>query len=242
MVSHKISRRKLLRLSIPAAGFIYTGGLSGLISCKDRSAGKESKNDTTANNQHPRKPKKTPSKRGNPYAGRDEMFLHNKTKALHYPFVFDTYDKLKEDHFTNVNTSDWEKQLDNGAHFTKDGSALIFERLAFRNLQNGINDESISRSALILGRSFKGDYAKQNMYNWRGYHLLAQMTALNTALSTGDKWTSFSNATRDTNVSQAKKIPKRHAWITSQQLFDQRVQYIQQHSAEYMNRLKKRLV
>ncbi|MDB5198454.1 MAG: hypothetical protein JWO92_417 [Chitinophagaceae bacterium] len=239
MAPHKISRRRVLQLGMPAAGIIYAGGLAELFSsCKNKTAQK----DNGAANNHPGKPKKTPVQRGNPYAGRDEMFLHNKTKALHYPYVFKTYDKLREEHVTPVNTNDWEKQLDeNGAHFTKEKSALIFERLALKNLSADVNNENLNRSAAILGRSFKTGYVKQNIHNWRGYHLLLQLITLNSAVAEADKWATFSNAIKDADISQIKKIPKRNAWIASQQLFEQRVQYIHQHTDEYMNRIKKRM-
>jgi hypothetical protein len=234
-----ITRREALKWSIPLFAAAALPGMLQLTSCKPSA---EKEGDTANNNQH-RKPKKTPVQRGNPYANRDEMFLHNKTKTLHYPYVFKTYDQLKEEHFTSVSPNEWEKQLDeNGAHFSKEKSALIFERLALKNLNAGINNEAFGRSSSILGRSFTLDYAKQNIYNWRGYNLLFQMLVLSGAVATGDKWAAFSNAIKEVNVSQIKKIPKKHAWIASQQLFDQRVQYIQQHADEYMGRLKKRSV
>lgn len=230
-----ISRREVIKWSVPLFAAAAIPGVIQLTSCSSK------KDSNTANNQHPRKPKKTPAQRGNPYAGRDEMFLHNKTKTLHYPYVFKTYDKLKEEHFTNVNTSDWEKQLDeNSAHFTTEKSALIFEKLALKNLAGEINNEKLNRSAAILGRSFTTDYAKQNIHNWRGYQLLLQLIALNSSVPDNEKWTGFGNIIRDVNVSQVKKVPRQNAWVTSQQLFDQRVQYIHQHSEEYMNRIKKR--
>lgn len=239
MTAGKVTRRRALQLGIPAAGMLYAVGLTELLSCKNKTA---TKNNTVSGGPQ-RKPKKTPVQRGNPYAGRDEMFLHHKSKALHYPFVFKTYDTLKPGHFTSVNTNDWQKQLDeNGAHFTKDGSGLIFERLALRHLKEGVNNETLSRASSILERSFTGDYAKQNKYNWRGYHLLSQMMALNSAVADADKWNLFSNGVKETKVADIKKIPKRHAWIASQQLFEQRAQYIHQHADEYMNRIKKRLV
>ncbi len=226
-------------MGMPMAGVICTGGLGEfLASCKNKTAPKD---EGTTHSQHPRRPKKTPVQRGNPYAGRDEMFLHNKSKTLHYPFVFKTYDKLKEDRVTSVNPGDWAAQLDNGAHFAKEGSALIFERLALKNLSAGINNESLGSSSAIFTRSFKTDYAKQNVYNWRGYYLLLQMIALNSAVPDTDKWSVFSNAIREANVAGIKKMPKRNEWITSQALFDQRVQYIHQHSDDYMNRIKKRM-
>lgn len=239
MELYTISRRRILQLSMPMAGIICTGGIATLLSsCKNKTAKKD---EGTANNQHPRKPKKTPVQRGNPYAGRDEMFLHNKSKTLHYPYVFKTYDKLKEEHVTGVNTVDWAKQLDeNGAHFTKQGSALIFEKLALRNLRAGINNENLGSSAAIITRSFKTDYSKQNIHNWRGYNLLVQLLALNSAVADADKWARFSEAIKNANVAGIKKLPKRNAWIASQPLFDQRVQYIHQHTDDYMNRIKKR--
>lgn len=230
-----ISRREVIKLSLPLLGVAAIPGMMQLSSCNP-SAKKEG---GTANNNQRRKPKKTPVQRGNPYANRDEMFLHNKTKTLHYPYVFKTYDQLKEDHFTLISPNNWEKQLDeNGAHFTKEKSALIFERLALKNLQGGINNETLGRSSFILGRSFTADYAKQNMYNWRGYNLLFQMVVLNSALPTADKWTTFSHAIKEVNVSQIKKLPKKHTWIASKQLFDQRVQYVQQNADKYMSRIK----
>jgi hypothetical protein len=237
MSARKISRRRALQLGLPAAGIVYTGGLTQLLSCKNKTASKDT---ATTNNQQKRKPKKTPEQRGNPYAGRDEMFLHNKSKTLHYPYVFKTYDKIKDEHITSVNPTDWENQLNNGAHFTKERSALIFEKLALKGLGE-MNNENLGRSASIIGRSFKTDYAKHNKYNWRGYHLLTQLIALNSAIPDTEKWASFSDAIKEANVSQIKKIPKRHAWIASQQLFDQRVQYIHQHADVYTGRIKKRL-
>ncbi|HMJ48308.1 MAG TPA: hypothetical protein VK498_13330, partial [Ferruginibacter sp.] len=124
---------------------------------------------------------------------------------------------------------------------TKERSALIFERLALKNLAE-INNETLNRSAAIMGRSFSTDYAKQNIYNWRGYNLLVQMITLNGAIADNEKWNTFNGVIKDANVSQIKKIPKKHSWIASQQLFDQKVKYIHQHSDEYMNRIKKRMV
>lgn len=230
-----ISRREVIKWSIP---FFAAAAIPEMLLTSCHSSAKKY---NVSNTNHPGKPNKTPVQRGNPYAGRDEMFLHNKTKALHYPYVFKTYDQLNEVHFTSVNTNDWEKQLDeNEAHFTKEKSALIFERLSLRNLANGFTNEKFSRSTDILGRSFKSDYAKQNIHNWRGYQLLLQLIALNNTVPDNEKWTAFSTTIRDANVSQIKKIPKQNVWVTSQQLFDQRVQYIHQHSEEYMNRIKKR--
>lgn len=239
MEYHTISRRKILQLSVPAAAVVYTGGITALFSCKNKTA---SNKNIATKNQPLRKPKKAPVQRGNPYAGKDEMFLHNTTKTLHYPYVFKTYDKLREDHITNINTAEWEKQLDeNGAHFTRERSALIFEKLALKNFAGNITDDSLAKSAAILGRSFKAGYAKQNVHNWRGYHFLAQMIALNNTIPDSEKWTNFSTAINEAGISKIKKIPKRHAWIASQQLFDQRMQYIHQHNEEYLNRIKKRL-
>ena len=241
MERYTISRRRILQLSVPMTGILYSGGLAALvISCKSKTT---AKTPDTATTQHPRKPKKTPVQRGNPYAGRDEMFLHNKSRTLHYPFVFKTYGTMKEEHITAVNSADWAKQLDeNGAHFAKDGSALIFERLALKNLSPTINNDSLTSASSVLARSFTTDYAKQNVHNWRGYHLLLQLLALNSAVPDGDKWAMFSNAIKEADAAHIKKIPKRHAWIVSQPLFDQRVQYVHQHNEEYTNRLKKRLV
>lgn len=241
MERYTISRRRILQLSVPVTGILYSGGLSALVaSCKNKATAKAP---DTATPQHPRKPKKTPVQRGNPYAGRDEMFLHTKSRTLHYPFVFKTYGKMKEEHITAVNSADWAKQLDeNGAHFARHGSALIFERLAFRKLSPALNNDNLAAASSVLARSFTADYAKQNVYNWRGYHLLFQLVALNSGVPVADKWPMFSNAVKQADVSHIKKIPKRHGWIVSQQLFDQRVQYVQQHNEEYTNRLKKRLV
>ena len=72
-----------------------------LTSCKPSSK----KDEDSANNKLQRKSKKTPVQRGNPYANRDEMFLHNKTKTLNYTFVFKTYDTLKEEHYTLINSN-----------------------------------------------------------------------------------------------------------------------------------------
>lgn len=232
-----ISRREVIKWSVPFFAAAAMPGMLQLTSC-DSATKKES----NTNNQQERKAKKTPVQRGNPYANRDEMFLHNKTKTLHYPYIFKTYNKLKENHFTSVNPNDWEKQLDeNGAHFTREKSALIFERLALRNLKGEINNDSLTKSAAIIGRNFNADYAKQNIHNWRGYHLLFQMVAINSVVADADKWATFSNAIKEVNISQVKKIPKRHSWIVSQQSFDKRVQYVHQHSDEYTNRLKKRV-
>lgn len=222
-------------MSIPLFAAPAIPGMLQLSSCKSSSE----KQGDTANNNQQRRPQKTPVQRSNPYANRDEMFLHNKTKTLHYPFVFKTYDQLKEDHFTSVNPNDWEKQLDeNGAHFIKEKSALIFEKLALRNLKGEITNNSLGNSLSTIGKSFTADYAKQNIYNWRGYNLLFQLIVLNSVV--GDKWTTFTSAIKHADVSQIKKLPKRHAWITSQQLFEQRVQYVQQNAEKYMSRLKKR--
>lgn len=232
--SKNISRRQVLKLSFPLFAAPAIPGMLQLSSCKSSS---EKQGDTNGNQQ--RKPKKTPVQRGNPYANRDEMFLHNKTKTLHYPFVFKTYDQLKEDHFTSVNPNDWEKQLDeNGAHFIKDKSALIFERLALRNLEGEITNESLGKSSITIGKCFTADYAKQNIYNWRGYNLLFQVIVLNS--SVGDKWTAFNSGIKHADVAQIKKLPKKNGWIRSQQLFEQRVQYVQQNAEKYMSRLKKR--
>lgn len=237
MEEHKnISRRDVLKWSVPFLAAAAVPGVLQLTSCKS-----STKKEDNTNNQQVRKPKKTPVQRGNPYANRDEMFLHNKTNTLHYPYVFKTYDQLKEQHFTSVNPKEWENQLDKGAHFAREKSALIFERLALRNLKGEVNNDAINKSASIIGRSFTTDYAKQNIHNWRGYHLLLQLIAINTTVADADKWATFSNAIKEANVSQIKKIPKRHSWIVSQQLFDQRVQYIHQHNDEYLNRIKKRV-
>ena len=234
-----ISRREVIKLSVPLFAAVAIPGMLQLTSCKSSSK----KDGGKTNNEVRRKPKKAPVQRDNPYSNRDEMFLHNKTKTLHYPFVFKTYDTLKEEHYTLVNPNDWEKQLDeNAAHFTKEKSALIFEKLALKKCKGEINADGFSQSTAVLTRSFATTYAKQNMHNWRGYHLLLQMLVLNNAVAVTDKWNAFSNAIKDVEISKIKKIPKRHAWITSQPLFDRRVQYIQEHTELYMKRLKKRAV
>lgn len=239
MPEHNISRRKVLQVGLPAAGIIYAGGLSQLLSCKSKNtvAADKGKGDTT----HARRPKKTPVQRGNPYAGRDEMFLHNKSKTLHYPYIFKTYDQLKEVHFTSVKPTEWQQHIDTGAHFPKEKSALIFEKLALKSLR-AVDNDSLSTAGAILGKSFTGEYAKPNAHNWRGYHLLCQVIALNNALQGADKWTAFSGAIKDVNVNGIKKLPKRHAWIASQSSFDQKIQYIQQHAEVYKGRIQKRAV
>ena len=231
----KISRREVIKWSVP---FFAAAALPEMLLTS--SCHSSSKKDTAAD--HPRRPKKTPMQRGNPYAARDEMFLHIKSKTLHYPYAFKTYDKFNESKFTIVNTGDWEAALNNGAHFSREKSALIFERLALKNLEGGISADNLTRSADILGKCFKTDYAKQNMYNWRGYQLLLQLIALNTSIADTDKWAAFSNEVKDANPSQVKVIDRKNAWVTSQQLFNDRVKYINEHADEYTNRIKKRAV
>src|SRR2546423_964859 len=132
LMPDKISRRRLLQWGVPFMGGVYAFGIAGFISC--HSSPKTVEN--TDKKQPPGKQKNNPPKKGNPYAGKDEMYLNAKTKVLHYPMVFATYDKLKESNHSVVPTDNWQQQLDqNGARFSKERSGIVFEKLALRSMK-----------------------------------------------------------------------------------------------------------
>ncbi len=159
---------------------------------------------------------------------------------MHFPTskVYTYYDEIKADHLQEISLAGWALQLKEPVHLNKAQSGNILEILTLRNLQQGVNDEYLNAATDTLARAFSSDCENTkgmnvNTTNFRLHELMLQLLALNTGIA--DKWQAFNS-----KVKKPVSLRKRQEWMLTETAFNERVKYILEHQADYMNRLTER--
>jgi len=199
-------------------------------SCNTKSKGPKNTTDrsTTKNNNNSKRHK----------WNAERLVINTKTNVIHLPtasfYVY--YDEIKN--LKNVTINNWEDQVRGEPKFNKNKSGNILEILSLQKLKNGINDNSLNSAVYTLSIAFTKECENAkginlNTTNYRLHELMLQLIALNTYIPY--KWKTFNDM-----VSKPQKIGRRQKWMADEASFNERVKYIQDHEANYKDRLSKR--
>lgn len=177
--------------------------------------------------------KKQPRKKWN----HESLVMNTKTNVMHLPTskVYTYYDPIKPNHLQEISVAAWSTQLQEQAKFNKEQSGNIIEILTLQGLKGNINDSSLTVAIDTLSTAFQNDYEKANSKNFRLHELMLQLIALNNSIPADQKWMTFM-----AKVKKPEQLRKRQAWMSTETNFANRINYILQHSNDYITRLNKR--
>ena len=233
--NNRLNRRRFLSNTIKLA---VLGSLLPAEACnnKSKSAGiKQGGNDTTGKRKTARGPKKIRKKWSH-----EGLVMNRKTKVIHLPTskLYVYYDEIKPKHLEKISLAAWASQLKEPVRLNKDQSGNILEILALRQLNRGMNDQTLAAATDTLSKAFtpacenkKG--VNSNLYNFRLHELMLQLLTLNSSVP--DKWKAFNS-----KVIKPVSLRKRQKWMETRTTFNERVNYIKARQTEYMNRLAER--
>jgi hypothetical protein len=245
---NKINRRNFLLWLIPLASSygiirlftsLYPSSIDWAL-FKGRKIGNKSVN--TSSNQKSKTRKRNRGNWHNP-----NLVLNTKTNVVHYPSekLFTYYNKIANNHVAIIKFGDWKQKVVPPKHFIKSKSGVILEKLALNNLSTPITNGKLQIATETLAIAFSQNYFNKDKYqmnthNWRLYHLLLQLIALDTTIPLENKWSKFSEIIKNVDFKFVKIHPKNN-WVKSKTEFDKRIKYIEANSARYIERIQKRV-
>jgi hypothetical protein len=192
---------------------------------------KDQKKTTTRSSKKPRKK-----------WSHESLVMNTKSNVMHFPTskVYTYYDEIKPNHLQEISLATWITQLQEPVRLHKEQSGNILEMLALQHLRQGVNDEFLAAASDTISRAFtascensKGD--NKNLTNFRLHELMLQLITLNTGIPVVEKWQAFNN-----KIKKPAILRKRQQWMANEINFNERVKYILDRQAEYINRLTER--
>ncbi len=189
--------------------------------------------DTAKNKSSKNISKKQPRKKWN----HESLVMNNKTQVMHFPTskVYSYYDPIKPNHLQEISLAAWSSQLQEPVRFNKEQSGNIIEILTMQHLRGDISDTSFVMAIDTLSVAFGNEYEKANAKNFRLHELMLQLIALNNAIPSDQKWTTF-----NAKIKRPEQLRKRQDWMSTESKFMERINYITQRRNDYIARLNKR--
>ncbi|HWR34053.1 MAG TPA: hypothetical protein VN451_11015 [Chitinophagaceae bacterium] len=170
------------------------------------------------------------------------LVINTKTNVLHFPTskVYTYYDEIKPGHLKELSIAAWNPLAENAPGLNKQQSGNILEILALSYLKQGVNDEYLNAATNRLATAFTTACENSkginfNSTNFRLHELMLQLIALNTGIPPAEKWQAFNS-----RIKKPGSLRKRQQWMASETNFNERVKYILDRQADYMNRLTER--
>lgn len=184
------------------------------------------------------------------------LFLNKKTNVIHIKVLNKTkyHDHMALRNVQEIPVQHWREEIknikpvvisvDNEAvnvfpHFDKGKSSMIFENLALRELDNGINSTYLTNAHDVLVEAFSPFYAPYNASKWRLHDLLFKVIVYNDGVT--HKWEAYQDTVKAIDFSSVE-IPVRNEWVNNKPLFDKKLRARMAGKEQEIEKLKKRII